>query len=261
MLGWEPLPHSKPSNRAMGRYEPRTVQSKRGHFKAIVATTQARKVEELEATLLQLVRDSDNHEELAGRPLDEDLMVVALVEACAPELRKMMEMHSRWSPTPGDAGAHRLAQGPCMLGTKRRERKTTPLTPQSSRTGEGPPFHARWTRVVGCMVEENMDMRRGTTQTLHRCRDSGEGAIILVGRETGCLPTWEAASGERKEARKGFSEGSTKGKAKGKSKSQFFGQCVVGGAAPKIAPPTKSRPRRAPRKERAERRCPPPPTV
>lgn len=59
----------------MGRYKARTVQSKRGYSMAIGTTTQARKAEYLEATLLQLERNINNCEDLVGRP-----MGVALIE-------------------------------------------------------------------------------------------------------------------------------------------------------------------------------------
>lgn len=67
-----------------GRYEPRTVDAKRGYFKAIVTTT--------------LLSGGTQHQtlwDLVGRPLGEHFMVLASVEACVPELRTTMGRYSR----------------------------------------------------------------------------------------------------------------------------------------------------------------------
>lgn len=79
----------------MGKHEPRNAQSKMACVKLVKSPPQARRVEMLESTVLQLERNLMSYEESVGRPLDRNITVVVPTESCVPELR------SKWSYTTG----------------------------------------------------------------------------------------------------------------------------------------------------------------
>lgn len=68
----------------MGRYEPRTTQPKRAYLKNILGTRPA--VEDMGAMVRDFARNIKGFADLAGKSLDEDLLVIALTEGCVPEL-------------------------------------------------------------------------------------------------------------------------------------------------------------------------------
>lgn len=79
----------------MGKFEPRTAQSKRANLEATITTPQASRVEELDSILLQPEGNIKRYEELAGRPLEETCTVTVLPDTCVPALRSKLEMSSR----------------------------------------------------------------------------------------------------------------------------------------------------------------------
>lgn len=79
----------------MAKYEPRTAQTKRAYFKNIVSNRQAKNVEDMSAMIQTPERNIKGYEDVAGKPLDEDLRVIALTDGCAPELRHKLELELR----------------------------------------------------------------------------------------------------------------------------------------------------------------------
>lgn len=75
----------------MSRYEPRTAQTKRTH---VMTARQSNMVDNMNVALQHLGRNIKVCEDLAGKPLDEDLLAIALPDICVPELRSKLELSS-----------------------------------------------------------------------------------------------------------------------------------------------------------------------
>lgn len=145
----------------MGRYETRTAQPKITYSRNVVTKRQAKRVEDMDAILLSWDRKIKGHEHLAGKPLGEALLVIALTEAGVRGLQSKAQLSSKEVSCREVryvlvAYIERLRDS--SIGKNRKKKALT--TPQSSARAEAPPTPTSWTRELGQACKSSMVKKR-----------------------------------------------------------------------------------------------------
>lgn len=139
----------------VGSCELNMAQSKRTYLRNDMQIRQVKRVENMDAIFQSLGRNIKRYEYVAGKTFDKYLLVIALSDACVPELRSKLELSSknvcqreaRYWHTSNGAETPLSDRSRWMSRARNNCKKTKALTMhQSSRSGEEP---TTWAMEVG----------------------------------------------------------------------------------------------------------------
>ena len=74
------------------RFEPRTPATKRALFKAVINNPQAKKIEDIESSLMHVEEVIKKYENLARDILPEDLKVTVIIDLCTKDLKEHLDL-------------------------------------------------------------------------------------------------------------------------------------------------------------------------